>query len=376
MTFAEMNAEALVYPFSKDHYELVKECAEIDVMNAYIESYTFQQNNQSLMEGVQVIEENTFMFESTSEDEIKALQESVGEKIKNAWGSIIKRVKGLFHGLFKMLANVFDRLAKFFDPADKVAEKIEEIAADNSIPAEEKKKKIEDVVEIANKEAESLGVNFILVGEGKRHSSHNFIMRHKVKGSVNPPAVRKAAKPVLANAKKIVGDERKINNLICAFTHDSLAMKKDNDGPNLLGSLDGIAQVYVGYFGAERDNAVMANFPKDVNNIERILTVPMDTEWQSYIIKVLNEIMQDVAHKTVDNTDAPAKVNDGTNWSAVNAAATLYMNMIAADIAYLSNTAKFRANVMTKVNKYMANGPKKIEDASKRPITVNAEEVG
>lgn len=102
----------------------------------------------------------------------------------------------------------------------------------------------------------------------------------------------------------------------------------------------------------------------------------MDTEWQSYIIKVLNEIMQDVAHKTVDNTNAPAKVNDGTNWSAVNAAATLYMNMIAADIAYLSNTAKFRANVMTKVNKYMANGPKKIEDASKRPITVNAEEVG
>lgn len=375
MTFAELHAESLVYPHSKDHYELVKECAEIDVMNAYIEAYEFQQNNHSLMESVQAIKENTYMLESTSEDEIHAIQEGVIEKAKSVLSNLAKKVRTLLSSFLKMLSNVFDRMAKFVDPADKVAEKIDAIAADTSIPAEEKKQKINDLVEIANKEAESLGVNFVLVGEGKRHPRYDFIMRHKVKGSTNPPTIRKSGKVVLANAKKVVGDERKINNLICAFTHSDICVRSTGEGNSILGDLDGIARVYASYFGPGRENAVMRNFPKDVNSIERALTVPMEREMQIWTIKVLEEILQDVATKTIDK-DTPVGAGDGTNWSAINAAATMYMNMISYDIAMLSNISKYKTNVMTKTNNYLNNGRKSVEDGNKKPIDSTATEVG
>lgn len=99
-TFKDFIAECENYEHSKEHYEIMKEAAEIMLLEQFISDQAFVKENTetTFSEG--------YLMESVSEEQLKNYNESLGAKIKGAVGKIL----GGIGKIFRTIAKFFDRL--------------------------------------------------------------------------------------------------------------------------------------------------------------------------------------------------------------------------------------------------------------------------
>ncbi len=88
-TFSDFMEEAFNYEYSREHFELCKECANIQLMDMYIESQIFMAGNAGVINSGNIEFTEGFLFESVEDtDAIKAIYEEAEAKKQN----ILKRI--------------------------------------------------------------------------------------------------------------------------------------------------------------------------------------------------------------------------------------------------------------------------------------------
>lgn len=112
MTFKDYMLACENYEHSRENLELMKESAEITVLNQYIENQLFAQENASLYENAALAE---CLTESVDEGNFEAICESAKNKsegfIKKIYNGLAKIVK-VFSSLLKKIGNIFDETTK------------------------------------------------------------------------------------------------------------------------------------------------------------------------------------------------------------------------------------------------------------------------
>lgn len=113
-TFNDFIAECVAYPYSRENYELMKEAAEIDIMSQYLENQAFYAEN--VAEDVfDVAYTESFFMESASDEQIQAIEESFGSKIKSFFAGIGKKISALIDKIirfFKKIAAEFSKTSR------------------------------------------------------------------------------------------------------------------------------------------------------------------------------------------------------------------------------------------------------------------------
>ena len=83
MTFGEFVREVELYEYSQENYDLVKECAELQVIGRYIDNQKFIAENAAFVESAGSVYGDGYFMESVSENDIQALEESFKTKAGN-----------------------------------------------------------------------------------------------------------------------------------------------------------------------------------------------------------------------------------------------------------------------------------------------------
>lgn len=126
-TFNDFVAECASYPYSKENYELMKECSELVLIEQYVENQAYYAENVLEMDGEISFTEGYFI-ESASSERLEAITESFGEKISKVASTIangFKRVIAGFINFFKKIG------AKYSDSSKKSSEYYKKLKAAN-----------------------------------------------------------------------------------------------------------------------------------------------------------------------------------------------------------------------------------------------------
>lgn len=102
MTVKDFYNECIMYPYSKNYYDLCKECAELDLMRIYAESMNFIHNNNELISECN-FNESFFGFNEIDHSEFESLYT---EKV----GNIFSTIKSIIIKLFKTISTIFKNI--------------------------------------------------------------------------------------------------------------------------------------------------------------------------------------------------------------------------------------------------------------------------
>ena len=136
-TFGELILEYQNYEYSRENYELTKECSELQLMSQYLESQLFMISNVAdIHEEFKEFDESYFI-ESISEDNLEFVCEAADEKSRNIFQKI-------WHGFKKLLKRFTNFFTKNSEKSEKTTEKAKEVKEVlNEIPDETLKVAIE-----------------------------------------------------------------------------------------------------------------------------------------------------------------------------------------------------------------------------------------
>lgn len=129
-TFNDFVAECAAYEHSKEHFDIMKECSEIALTEQYIADQIFLKENVAEMTSDVKFTESYFM-EAASDEQIQALQESVGEKIKKVATKIGNGFKKALAAIIKFFKNLAARLTKTSGEAREVLKQLKELNLTN-----------------------------------------------------------------------------------------------------------------------------------------------------------------------------------------------------------------------------------------------------
>lgn len=195
-TFADFVREASLYEYSQENYNLIKECAELQVYGRFIENQRFAESYGGIVESINssYVDGNFFM-EGVDVSSIEAMEQAFAEKagnimntIKNGWKKLVETI----HSFFVKIMNKFDDDTKrisgvrkqFFAAADKidaakvsatlkeVADKTSFIAKENQPYAKKIKKSVSAGMPI-DLLAAALSDTFVLAGTGVQIEKNN-----------------------------------------------------------------------------------------------------------------------------------------------------------------------------------------------------------
>lgn len=126
-TYGELILEYQNYDHSQEHYELMKECYELNLMEKYI------QNQQFMAESMDDIRtefkefDESYFGESVSEDNLQALIESANNKSKGIFNRIWKGIKSLWKKIAGFFNKLFGRSKKNNSKIETALEKLKSI---------------------------------------------------------------------------------------------------------------------------------------------------------------------------------------------------------------------------------------------------------
>ena len=133
--FSDFVEEALNYEYSMEHFNLCKECANISLMEMYIESQLFMANNADVINGGEMEFTEGFLFESIEGiDELNAIYEEAEAKKKNIFKRLWERIKQLIakFGNFLMRAAGSEKLLSE-EEVRKLEGKLQSLKIENSV---------------------------------------------------------------------------------------------------------------------------------------------------------------------------------------------------------------------------------------------------
>ncbi len=147
-TFNDFVMECACYGHSKEHYDLMKECAELTLMESYLADQQFMTENADSIKSHTFTE--SYFQESATGETVEQITESVQTKAKAIWGKIkggfkkiISTVVKFFKGIVAKLtgneggaATIFESLKGFNlsdDEWDKLGTTLQKIAMDSKL---------------------------------------------------------------------------------------------------------------------------------------------------------------------------------------------------------------------------------------------------
>lgn len=105
-TFRDLVLELENYKYSKEHYELMKESAELLLMDQFVENQRFmKENTVNFTEG--------YLIEATSEEQIQQITESINEKAGKIWITISASVKKYVGAVMTYIKNLFAKKDRY-----------------------------------------------------------------------------------------------------------------------------------------------------------------------------------------------------------------------------------------------------------------------
>lgn len=112
MTIREIIYQCENYEYSKDYLELFKECAQYNVLNQYINSYQFMQENSMIIDKYpQVFKEGYFPENCDINDyQIESALEKASKFILKILLGILKGVKFIIGKMIDVLENIYTRI--------------------------------------------------------------------------------------------------------------------------------------------------------------------------------------------------------------------------------------------------------------------------
>jgi len=141
MTIREFVCDAEDFQYTKEYYDFVKECYELELMEMYMDSKEFLEENVDMDSDRKVL----FLSESTEIDE--PFMEKVSEKIGNLFGSIAR----VFKNIFKALITVLKKLGpstkdKVVNLTKKIDDTIDRINDDGTVISIAELKKTRELI--------------------------------------------------------------------------------------------------------------------------------------------------------------------------------------------------------------------------------------
>lgn len=110
-TFNDFVAECVNYGHSKEHYELVKECSELELCKQYLADQIFIKENVAAMT-TNINFTESYFAEAVSDDQIQMITESAKDKGKKIWETITKGFKKAIENVIKFFKSLTARLTK------------------------------------------------------------------------------------------------------------------------------------------------------------------------------------------------------------------------------------------------------------------------
>lgn len=145
--FYDVIAECEAWPHSRESYEMMKECAELELAEKFLGDQEFMQEH-GMNFGENVTLESTYFNESVDEGTMQAMYEKTEEKAKSLKTKIwngIQRIVRAFKNLIAKIANKVDDVTR---TGQKVRAKLEKAKLEDA-----EIKKIESIVASAKKKA-------------------------------------------------------------------------------------------------------------------------------------------------------------------------------------------------------------------------------
>jgi hypothetical protein len=122
MTVKEFLLEYENYDHSKEHYDLMKECAELSLLNQYISNQEFMAENAEQLFSEDSSFNESYFCEKVDADTLKQLKEKASNKAGKIWGVIVAGVKKIIRAVVNFIPKLLDKLKRFSEDQKKISE--------------------------------------------------------------------------------------------------------------------------------------------------------------------------------------------------------------------------------------------------------------
>lgn len=119
-TFKDFMLECEMYPHSKENYDLMKECAELGIMEKYLEDQKFYQEHKEQLTAGDIAITESYFAEAVDENTMEAFT----EKYKAASNSISGKIKNGLKRILKTFANLFAKIGNKFDETTSAGQNV------------------------------------------------------------------------------------------------------------------------------------------------------------------------------------------------------------------------------------------------------------
>ena len=119
MTFNDFITECGMYDHSQEHYELMKECSELTLMEQYVENHKFMLENAAFINSGEVAFTEGYFMEAD-----QSVANDVAGKIKKKQISIFRRIFNNFRRLVRNFIKFFEKFLSNDEKTEAMAEKI------------------------------------------------------------------------------------------------------------------------------------------------------------------------------------------------------------------------------------------------------------
>ncbi len=318
MTFAELVQESSMYEYSREYYELVKECAEITVMEQFVKSQKFIAENPKIVESVSKISDTNFFTESVSTDNIAMIESTISEKAKKAKDFILGKLSQLWNALTKMAASVWSKISGQDQAALRT--KFINFINDNAFEVESFAKK---AINIASK------YDVICSSESKK----NELIISKITANL---------------------DDKELIYLNSALTNDSFNI----EGKYI--PLEDLTKLVGDLLNSKNSDqlAAVSTLLNQVKN-KNTLSIPINKKESDRIIKDMNKMKDDIDKALINKTeDYHAANSEAEFYSKFQYLTTEIFKYITNDINGLRNAAMFRSDVLKNFNAIVSGNDK------------------
>lgn len=129
MTYAQFIESCELFEYSQEYYNLVKECAELQVIGRFLENQRFKAEEMEFHEGVEEANGGNYFMESVGDSEIVALEEAFKEKLTSMAGNVKEQLKKFWSTLVGFIKKIFKAVGNIKPKATGAAATVKEIAS-------------------------------------------------------------------------------------------------------------------------------------------------------------------------------------------------------------------------------------------------------
>ena len=142
LTFGDFIIECQLFPYSRENFEFMKDCREIELSEKFISDQVFLAEAREVLADSTINLEENFFQESVDNSSLEVMTEKVNTKVKGLVGKMINRILKVF----RVFSKFFGKIGNKFDPITVKGQEVLKMLANVTFDDE----KLEGVKKIVN----------------------------------------------------------------------------------------------------------------------------------------------------------------------------------------------------------------------------------